>query len=300
LQAAIELEFSTVPVYLCGMWSIKSRSGPVYGMIREIVIDEMFHMGLACNMLTSIGGSPLLNTREVLPKYPGSLPGGVRPGVRVALTGLTKRVVEKMYMEIEYPEEGPLGLVETYTSIGAFYDALLDAFRGLQPSDFTGQRQIIYEPDLFAINSLTDAERAITKIEREGEGTSQSPFSDDLGQVLAHYYRFGSIFHGKTFSPTASGGWAYAGDDISFPDPGDLYPMAEVPADGYPESREFNLQFTAMLNHLQNAWSAGDSNELDNAIDIMVVSLPGLAGALMATELPGGGGNFGPSFQLAS
>jgi Ferritin-like len=51
----------------------------------------MFHMGLACNMLTTVNGTPEINTQAVIPKYPGALPGGVRPWLRVALTGLTKQ-----------------------------------------------------------------------------------------------------------------------------------------------------------------------------------------------------------------
>lgn len=76
--------------------------------------------------------------------------------------------------------------------------------------------------------------------------------------------------------------------------------MAEVPAGGYPESRDFNLQFTIMLNQLQAAWDTGDAGELDNAIDTMRLSLTDLARALIATPLPSGNGNFGPSFQLVN
>ena len=130
LQAAIELEFATIPVYLCGLWSIKNQDGPVHSSIRAIVLDEMFHFGLACNMLTTIKGTPEVNTSDVIPKYPGGLPGGVRPWLRVALTGLTKPVVDEMYMQIEYPENGPITMFrgETYPTIGDFYDAILDAF----------------------------------------------------------------------------------------------------------------------------------------------------------------------------
>ena len=58
LQAAVELEFATIPVYLCGMWSIQEQSGPAYERINSIVIEEMLHMGLACNMLTTLDGTP--------------------------------------------------------------------------------------------------------------------------------------------------------------------------------------------------------------------------------------------------
>jgi hypothetical protein len=301
LQAAIELEFATVPVYLCGMWSIETQSGPVFNSIRSIVIDEMFHMALACNMLTTIGGTPRINSEESLPKYPAGLPGGVRPGLRLALTGLTKQVIDKMYLQIEFPEHGPVAMFlgEVFPTIGDFYDAILDEFKKLSPAEITGDRQVARGQKLFAISTVADAEKAITRIKRQGEGTEQlqSPFSDDAGTVLAHYYKFAEIFHERRLIKTASGEFKFEGDPLPFPA---VIPMAEVPASGYAESRDFNLQFTIMLNQLQAAWDTGDPGELDNAIDTMKLSLTDLARALIATPLPSGNGNFGPSFQLVN
>jgi Ferritin-like len=301
LQAAIELEFATVPVYLCALWSIKSQSGPVYGSIRGIVIDEMFHMGLACNMLTTVGGTPQVNSEDAVPKYPGPLPGGVRPWLRVALIGLTKEVVEETYMQIEYPEGGPIAFFrgETYPTIGEFYDAILAAFKKLQASQITGARQITSGQSLFAINTVADAEKAIDRIKRQGEGTSQSPFSDDFGTKLAHYYRFAEIFHGRKLIKTAGGKWKYEGAPVPFPE---VFPMAEVPAAGYPDepqAREFDRSFTTMLDHLQRAWADGNGDELGNAIGVMF-ELAGPARELMQKPRPAGGGNFGPDFKLTT
>jgi hypothetical protein len=237
LQAAVELEFATVPVYLCGMWSIRDQRGPVYDAIRAIVIDEMFHMALACNMLTTIGGTPEINTQADLPKYPGPLPGGVRPWLRVALTGLTKQVVENIYMQIEYPESGPLAMFagESFPTIGEFYDAILDAFRRLNQSEITGARQVTRGQKLFAINALADAERAIDRIKRQGEGTSMSPFSDDIGQNPAHYYKFAEILRGRKLVETQDKKWKYEGKIIPFPE---VLPVAEVPEGGIPRRGE--------------------------------------------------------------
>ncbi len=59
LQSAIELELSTIPVYLCGLWSIQSDpSGTASGLIRSVVWEEMLHMGIACNLLTALGTAP--------------------------------------------------------------------------------------------------------------------------------------------------------------------------------------------------------------------------------------------------
>ena len=125
----------------------------------------------------------------------------------------------------------------------------------------------------------------------------QSPFSDDAGTVLAHYYNFAQISHEHKLIKTAEGKFKFRGDSLPFPK---LLPMAEVPAGGYPESHDFNVQFTTMLNQLQAAWQDGNPDELENAIDIMTTGLADAARVLMVKPLPSGEGNFGPSFQLAS
>ena len=49
LQAAVELEFATLPPYLSGAWSIKNRSAPAnavaYNLILSVALEEMLHMG---------------------------------------------------------------------------------------------------------------------------------------------------------------------------------------------------------------------------------------------------------------
>src|SRR5262252_5681872 len=123
LQSAVEIELSTLPPYLCGMWSVVSQRGPAYDLIRSVAIEEMLHMGLACNMLTAIGGAPqIVQSYQKRIIYPGPLPGGVRPELTVYLAGLTQSFLKDVYMEIEYPETGPvvLALGEIYPTIGSF------------------------------------------------------------------------------------------------------------------------------------------------------------------------------------
>jgi hypothetical protein len=55
LQTAMQLEFSTIPPYLCAQWSIDSDPSGVADMIENIVVQEMYHFALAGNMLTAIG-----------------------------------------------------------------------------------------------------------------------------------------------------------------------------------------------------------------------------------------------------
>ena len=60
LQTAVELEMSTIPPYLYAAWSIDAGRDPsdVRDVIVGIAKEEMLHMGIACNLLASIGGQP--------------------------------------------------------------------------------------------------------------------------------------------------------------------------------------------------------------------------------------------------
>ena len=304
LQAAVELEMATLPPYLCAMWSVKDPADPVRAMIRDIVLEEMSHLGTACNMLTAVGGTPKLNTADVVPTYPGPLPGGVHPGLIVSLGGLTKDAIKQTFMEIELPESGPLAfeLGMAFPTIGAFYDAILEAFQNLDPAAVTGQRQL--NPgfggpaDTITITSIADAETAIARIKQQGEGTSQSPVGDPMlpppADNLAHYYQFAEIWHGRKLVDN-NGVFEYTGDPIPFPH---VFPMAAVPPDGYPvESAEFDQQYKALLDALQHAWATGNQDPLFDAIGIMG-QMGNLATALMQKPLPDGLGAFGPDFKL--
>ena len=73
--------------------------------------------------------------------------------------------------------------------------------------------------------------------------------------------------------------------------------MSPVPEGGYPESRDFDRLFSAMLANLQDAWANGDQAKLSAGVGKMR-SLGDAARSLMRQPLPGGQGNFGPSFRL--
>lgn len=302
LQFAIQLELATIPPYLCGMWSIAAPDDPtgVKFFIRRIVLDEMGHMGLACNMLTTLGGTPKINEPTTVPTYPGRLPGGVRPELVVWLGGFSRAMVRAVYMEIEYPENGPIArfMDESYPTIGGFYGAILAAFQTLRPADIKGERQIT-EPILGVtpILSIADAEKAIKLIKEQGEGTSQNPFPSEEPSGRAHYYRFAELYYGRELVKV-DGRWQYAGKEIRLPA---AFPMVEVPSDGYPQSRGFDAVYTAILDDLQVAWEKGGQGGQDalaRAIVTMRDHLEGPARELMQTPLPSGYGNYGPSFKL--
>jgi len=308
LQNAVQLELATLPPYLSAMWSIKDSSAEAYDLINSIVLEEMLHMALAANMLTTIGGKPVINSQ--VPTYPGGLPGGVRPELTVYLGGLTPGEngnVHKVFMQIEYPEAGPVArTTETYTTIGAFYTAIENAFEQLPSGSITGDKQIsssVAGHTISPITTLQEAKDAIDLIKEQGEGTPNSPEIPNSGDELAHYYKFAEIYHGKKLVEGPKGTWTYTGDPVPFPD---TYPMAEVPKAGYPEkSKAFNQSYSSLLDQLQKAWEEGGTaggNHLNSAIGTMF-TLESAAVTLMKEWIDPkdhSKGTYGPSFQYVS
>jgi hypothetical protein len=298
LQAAIELELSTIPPYLCAFWSILDSGLPLQH-VRSIVIEEMMHMGLMCNLLRGLGQTPKIVSAA--PHYPGPLPGGVRPEVTVYLSGMTKTFLADVAMQVEKPEH-PLALfrlTEIFTSIGKFYDAVASALTALQPS-LTPDGQLTAPIGVSVLSNIAEALAAIERIKQQGEGTEISPFFDG---ELAHFYKFGEIFHGKRLVETSPGKFAFAGDDVPFPN---ILPMARVPDGGWPKPlpgevqqalAQFDSAYRDVLQKLEDAWTSGSQSKLDDAVLAMVVGLSGPALTLMRIPFAGGG-NYGPDFII--
>lgn len=59
LQAAVDLEFWTIPFYMSAMYSIKDPASIAYQLILSVVNQEMLHVQLASNIANSFGLSPV-------------------------------------------------------------------------------------------------------------------------------------------------------------------------------------------------------------------------------------------------
>ncbi|MET8297565.1 ferritin-like protein [Streptomyces sp. NPDC005180] len=319
LQQAVLLELATLPPYLCGMWSINATSqNRVLHTLRTIVFDEMSHLGIACNLLTTIGGTPRLADEELVPKYPGPLPGGVRPELTVFLGGLTTHSVE-MYASIEEPDHPlPLPAPASHTSIGAFYTAILDALSA-QPELITGRRQVVRDMEdhgsgnsLVELKTLDAVKSAITVIKEQGEGTSASPenpFPNEAGSgELAHYYAFREILHAHELiePPLPPDKW-------DFP----TFAMGVVPTGGWPRTGptaapaevialldQVNDTYSEMLRLLEQTWKQDDPGQAADFLDAAVSKMFMLrfpARELMKRALPGGSDkSYGPEFRYTS
>jgi hypothetical protein len=304
LVSAVQLELATLPPYLTAYWSITS-GGTAADLILGITRDEMFHMGQMANILTGTGGTPAINVPGEIPTYPGPLPGGVRPELTVYLAGLSSDWLDAVAMQIEYPEGGPIALFrgECFPTIGSFYDAIQGVITATQPV-FDSSKQLkmpIGDDMVKIITTPAEAVAAIEIIKVQGEGTRTSP---QAGSSLAHYYEFAEIFHGRTLVFDSTGSWSYSGDPIPFPD---VYPVAPIPQDGYPGATgdalknltEFNAAYSSLLDLLQAAWVTANPRTLQEAVGAMF-SLGGFATALMAIPIPGGTGNYGPTWVYTS
>jgi hypothetical protein len=317
LQHAMILELATIPPYSCGLWSIEDQGEEVAKTIKEIIFDEMSHFGLVGNMLSAIGGTPIL-TGDVLPHFPGPLPGGVRPELTVHLAGLNRFTLE-MYSAIEAPDE-PLARFAadaTYTSIGAFYAKIDDVFKQKNPTLDPKRLQITSSMSshgpgnaIVRMEDLTIVETSLKIIMEQGEGTSASPvnsWSDvpvnplvDVGEKdeekeLAHYYAFREMYRGHKLIQGADGKWSFTGDRITLPQ---TYAVAEVPAGGWNRNQlddevrtlleEFNNEYSGMLHAFEEAWSTDPAslgkaighmgNMREKAREIMQKPLPGDTG----------------------
>jgi photosystem II stability/assembly factor-like uncharacterized protein len=304
LQIAIQLELSTLPPYLLARWSIISASEPISETIRDITREEMEHMGLACNMLSAINGTPLIADSAVAPTYPGALPWGIRPGLVVSLRKLDKAQAG-VFMEIEYPQGGPVAaaLTDAPTTIGEFYDSIRNAFHDLNPT-FTTLRQVDQTDGVFIIDSLAAVDKAITTINLQGEGSNISP--EESPGKLAHYYQFGEIFNERRFRQDSSGRWDYR-DDHPMPLPA-IHDVADIPAGGYQRQdvpdletwdliERFDREYSIMLRLLQTTWTV-DQNDFWQSLGKMT-AMRTIAKQLVTKKRPDGR-HYGPCFRYVS
>jgi Ferritin-like len=329
LQAAIKLEFSTIPPYLCALWSIRDEdaNGAAAESIRnQISLEEMLHFAIACNLLVALGETPKLNQPDSVPTYPGPLPGLDNPDLIVSLRGLSPSALQ-VFLQVEYPEFTPLATLSQrpISTIGAFYTRILKEFEAI---DSAGELTLLKDRQIdmtttfffdksYVVENLEDVKKTIETIQRQGEGSSTSPedqiknsnTSEEIVTTdLAHYYRFAEIFEGQRLVKNkVTKKWDFSGEQIIFPK---VFPMAKVPSGGYQEAQvskeiwdtllDFDRKFTEMMNQLQKAWST-DSASLNEAIKIMR-TLRQPAQKLMDTPIISDKttGTYGPCFRLIS
>jgi hypothetical protein len=292
LQKAIELEHATIPPYLTAYYTLRGASaGGVAArqILRSIVMEEMLHMQLVCNILNAIGGAPSINAPNFIPNYPGPLPMGIggADGLVVGIKRYSKATVHNTFMEIEEPETPihipvkPMALeaiAPSFETIGQFYTAIgNEIFRLNKVSNiFIGDpaRQV----GATVVTDVDSALAAIATIVTQGEGTKSSPA--DSPTEYAHYYRFEELFMGMRIVVDSSSPVGYSFDPnqkIVVDDTADVTQMADNPRTVDFSSNwragqladECDAIYTKLLNALHIGFN-GQPHWIDrNAVSVM-------------------------------
>jgi len=208
LQTAVEIELSTIPIYLYTYYSINRQPGncdplangeelatfanKAGGLIMSVAVEEMLHMSLACNLLRSLGGQPVIYGKSPA-SFPSNLPHH-KAGFKVGLSKLTKDQLKK-FLDIEKPEKAhaqPQG--DNWKTIGQFYDYITtlidrttDADYGQQSNQLPGGKgyyaasnvDTIYPTNAWYIKQ---PENPLSPVER-GASQANYPNSEDSGSL---------------------------------------------------------------------------------------------------------------------
>jgi hypothetical protein len=256
IQLAIQLEFATIPPYLCAQWSIREDPNRVELLIHEIVSQEMSHLALAGNVLSAINGSPKLAFADFIPNYPvKELPGGIFQPMPVQLLPLTREQIS-VFMQIEHPEF-PIAMIEPDedpTSIGEFYQELIQGLKKVNPRINPNSNQVPIQ-HFKKIATLQDAISILEHIAEEGEGTLESPLQPPFAldrSTLAHYYTFKELYLQRKLV-FLDGHWVFEGEHIELPK---LYQF-EKSSNEFELNTQFSETLSQLLVDLEKCWSIG-------------------------------------------
>lgn len=307
LGGALQLEFATIPLYLTALWSIIDQAHPVAKSIRAVAHEEMLHLSLLCNLLSALGERPVL-TGSVVPSFPSRLPGKVHQELELRLEGYGPSALQT-FMEIERPEK-PIQIIdepiETFpeedTTIGEFYQAILEGIKKLNPP-LDPKRQIAGPFTWFVMTKLDQVEKAIALIMAQGEGARGVPFSR-YPRYLSHYYRFKSLAMLRELHWDERASALRKGPAIS---PPPVFTLAPASPNGYgsaaPRSLRiandcFEESYSKMLRLLEASWLEGGDKSFISAMELMF-ELGTLAQTMMRIGTPDGRG-YCPCFGYRS
>lgn len=322
LQWAMELEHSTLPPYLCALYSLDPDRNPeATEVMLSVLVEEMLHMTLVANLMNAVGGRPRLDTLEMLAPYPRWLPHGDR-SFEVPLVRFGREALE-VFLKIEQPAP-PCAPPESdgYETIGQFYQAIVRGLRELcaqigESNVFCGDPARQVKTDAFyscggriiTIENLTTALAALEEIVQQGEGADHlqvwdgdcDVFHPERGQV-AHYYRFQQLKLGRRYRRGDTARSGPTGDPIIVDWDG-VRPMRSNPrtADHPPGSPirraqdEFNRTYCTILHLLERAFD-GSPQILGTVIGAMY-GLKAQAQTLMQLPTEDGLATAGPTFE---
>lgn len=319
-QIAMEVEFSTIPVYLTGLYSIQEKDNTAYQALRSVVMEEMFHFNQAANLVVALGAQPKL-TGASAPNYPSYLPHA-NPATtpRLGLYRASKEVFSRVYAAIETPAApGAPAQGDQYDTIAQLYAALLlaidDHYRQFGSSPFASEMPGIPETpgirqrtDIYIgkfggkVIEITDkksAYDAIRQIVQQGEGTVPTEAPLNPMQEYGAYQHYGQRTDG-TYGPIMGTPYEMSHfikfrhvslDPSAFPP---TFPIISNPTTDQftnPAAQDlsdlFNGVYTLLLHALEDSFKGVSETQVDPffgvALSLMHRVLPLCAEALMST-----------------
>ena len=337
LQTAVSLEQATIPAYLTALFSIKRTANrQAAENIRSVLIEEMLHLALVSNVISSIGGHVTLTGRHV-PSYPLEMSfKGVQFADRkfqVHLAPFEEETV-RTFMAIEEPRRPEMmvaalelkKIAVPAPTIGEFYDDLVRQLEALDhemgsEALFTGDVSRQISEDYYwsaggkpvLVKDLATAKRALHIVIHQGEGRTTSLLDDgdheNFGQPyeVAHFYRFKEILRRRRYKRGDDPSQDPTGDEFAV-DYSQVYPIKiDAKHADYAQNSAlaslnlaFNRQYSLMLRQLEEALN-GEPKTLYTAIMNGMHNLSSLALQMVALPIADDQGPTGcPTFEWVS
>jgi hypothetical protein len=337
LRQACEVEHALTCQYLYAAFSLKAADpgltpsqnvlvGHWNQQITKIAAQEMYHLMLACNLLTSIGEEPYLDR--------GNFPQPARHFSEIALPSMLSAfdaATVHRFLCWEKPEEKgwwddkcrecanatsdvlgfPLLTAEeaTYSTIGQLYGLIDDALKAsptwIDPANAARQVTsgiVPFSPPVTPIVTYADAHEHIEEIVREGEGTADH-------DSQAHFAFFHQIYDEFTRGPSFTPAWPTVHNpsyDETLAAPGSTLITADDDPVAAALGSLFNDAYLLLLRTLGRLFLVRDETDeqrqtLANAAMAFMPLVIKELGALL-TRVPLSGTNTGlyagPSFEL--
>jgi Ferritin-like len=304
LSLAVEVEMSTVPLYLFGLYSIVDQDSECAKLIRSVVTEEMLHVSLVSNLLLAVGSEPRFDLPSVLPGYPEPLKHH-RPPLMLDLAPVSIDQIRDTYMTIERPEDHSAPPeADQYETLGQFYHAIELALHELsakgplfdrpqmhrQMAEPAFYAPVAYDADdsggLIGIDDLESACGAIDIMIHQGEGVSLDRWADASHQELTHYHKYKLLVEGAI--PL-----------------GEIHPCMTnpkrdlLPATLHDPVDLFNASYRHLLLTMNDIFSGeADQNALIGVLYHVMVRLLRPLGRFLAAQPIGEGLTAGPTFEL--
>ena len=248
LQHAIDLELWTIPLYLTALYSIKdlkklrpSDYPDEAKLIFSVVVQEMLHLELVCNISNALGYAPKIKQ----PVYDGSkgvpfihpektLIPDILKGYKVKPQALNEASL-KLFCVIELPHpmtEPDWDKLKSFDAIATLYLALETGIKKFWNECYVGDKQNTKQKENFneyhnkddkshgfsqIVDSLESALLAVQAIVAQGEGSDTRNVPVDYRPViptnsnrmdagwykanLSHYHKFRLLLHHKDVLP---------------------------------------------------------------------------------------------------